>query len=204
MPPPGRPLEQPPLGPSPDDARRRPAPTVDEIHEISFAVDDDASAESVEIFEISGVENDELPRFQALTELPPTEDVVPSTRNLGGAAIIAAPGESRSVPWHNRGAATTVPTPTPITRVPTPPSPVDPIPPPASTRRRQRVPQPPVRARGIRRLGCGGRPAAKPTSTATRDGPSDESDKPAPASRWPCTEHLREAARHLRQRGVTE
>ena len=74
-----------------------------------------------------------------LTEVPsaeyPATDAGP-TAHTGGAAILAAPGESRSVPWHNRGAATTVPTPTSITRVPTPPPPVDPVPPPTSTRHR--------------------------------------------------------------------
>ena len=68
-------------------------------------------------------------------------------------------------------------------------------------RRRQSVRHPRARARRGRPLR---RRGSRRTTAPTRDGPSGESDKPAPASRWPCTEHLKEAARHLRRRGVTE
>jgi hypothetical protein len=39
------------------------------------------------------------------------------------------------------------------------------------------IPQPRARARGTRRLGCG-RPAARRTSTRSRDGPSDLDEPP--------------------------
>lgn len=155
-----------------------------EIHQITLAVDDDTTV--VEAYH--SPDFFDSPRFQTLPE-PPLPDAMPSA-HTGGAATLAHTGASRPAPWATRGAATTVPTPPSITRVPTPPTPVDRIPPPAATRRRRRVPQPQVRTRGTRRLGCGGRPAGRPT--ATRTGPTaDDGELPR---------QQLDPARHLRQR----